>query len=59
MYLAMKLGLRYYTLSDPKATQEGAMRVNIVQTIKILKTVMDDMNRNATLRVVKRVDDDT
>jgi HPt (histidine-containing phosphotransfer) domain-containing protein len=44
MYMALKLGLRYHTWGDPKATQNGKMTANIDEINNIVKMILDKMN---------------
>jgi hypothetical protein len=42
MYLAIKLGLRYHTWSDPRATQNGGMTVDLEKVMSIVSQMMQD-----------------
>ena len=43
MYLAVKLGLRYHTWSDPKSTQNGKMTVDVENILLIVSGMMEEM----------------
>lgn len=43
MYLALKLGLRYYTWSHPKTTHHGSMTIDTTQIVRIVTQMKDDL----------------
>ena len=43
MYLALKLGLRYYTWSHPKTTHHGSMTIDTTQIVRIVHQMKDDL----------------
>ena len=45
MYLAIKLGLKYHTWSDPRATQGGSMTVDVSKIESIVDSLIEEMEK--------------